>query len=177
MTAEGAANWVRQKARDFEALGPRILDLQHRAAVYANEAREAGEAEEAARARELVEHIGRLLRAHQGVANKLIVLAGTIPGLTSPATLGLVPIVIPLAMAGAVIALAGAMALIFRRVTAEERAVALLEQGKITAEEAIELAGSLEGGGGLLDGLLGIPRWLMLAAGAYVVWRLVDREA
>lgn len=178
MTAEGAAQWIREKAIQFEELGPKILDLQHRAAEYTAKARAAGDEAEAAGGRRLVESIGFLLRAHQSVLNQLTLIAGAIPGLVkSPVTLGIIPLVIPIAMAAAVIALAGAMALIFRRVTAEEKAVDLLEAGSITAVEAIELVKNIEGGGGLLEGLTGAPQLLLLAAAGYVVYRLVQRWA
>ncbi len=175
MTAEGAAQWVKDKAQAFEQLGPKILDLQHRAAEYTAKARAAGNEVEANGGRRVVEGIGELLKAHQSVSNNLELLAGAIPGLARTTALGVIPLVIPIALAAGVVALAGAMALIFRRVTAEERAVILLERGEITAAEAVELAKNLEGGGGMLEVLEGAPRVLLLVVVAYLGWRLVER--
>ncbi len=168
MTIQQALDWINAKGEKFALAGPEIHDGMHRAAVYAGTQPE-GSAERQD-AREMVERWGDLLRSHQNTLNRWEAVASRIPGLDG--NLGIVPVV-PLALAGTVIAIAVAMAVILRKLTAEERALKLLESGRITPAQAIELAENLEGGGGgLLGGLQSIP--VLLAAGA-VAFFLVRR--
>lgn len=160
---------MRNRGRAFRALDRRILDLQHRAAVYTG--RQPRDSSERKAGRALVESVGALLRSHQATLNRWDALASRLPFLTQGDGLGILPL-IPIALAGTVIAVAASMALIFRRVTAEERAVRLLERGQITAAEAIQLARQIEGGGRPLFG--GLPVWLIaLAVGGYFFYARV----
>ncbi|KKK98943.1 hypothetical protein LCGC14_2637700 [marine sediment metagenome] len=161
MTIDGALDWINAKGEEFARAGRRIHDGMHRAAVYAG-SRPAG-SEARAEARKTVERWGALLRAHQTALNRWEAVASKIPGLDG--SLGIIP-VIPIALAGTVIAIAVSMALLLRKLTAEERALKLLEQGRITPAEAIELAQNLEGGrmGFGLGSFGAVP--VLLAAGA-----------
>ena len=165
MTAGEAAEWLRTRARAFRTLDRKILDLQHRAAVYTG--KQPRESAERTAGRTLTESLGRLLRTHPTTLNRWDGLVARLPFLAPGDGLGVLP-VIPLALAGTVIAVAASMALIFRKVTAEERAVRLLERGSITPAEAVQLTRSIEGGG---RPLFGFPVWLLaLGVGGYFLW-------
>jgi len=166
MTPTEAGEWLRGRVRAFRVLDRSILDAQHRAAVYTG--RQERGSEKHAAGRQLVESLGGLLRGHQTTLNRWDALVDRLPFLAPDDTLGILP-VIPLAMAGTVVALAASMALIFRRVSAEERAVRALERGTITPAEAIALTREIEGGGRPLFG--GLPIGLLaVAAGAYFLF-------
>lgn len=159
MTAAEAAEWLRSRARAFRGLDRRILDTQHRAAVYS--ARQPAGSPERADAKKRVEGLGALLQLHQRTLNRWDALVSRLPFLAPDDALGILPL-IPLALAGTVLAVATSMALIFRRLSAEERAVRLLERGRITPAEAIQLTRQIEGGG---RALFGFPPLLLLALG------------
>lgn len=164
MSPGEAAEWLRSKAREFRGLGPRILDAQHRAAVVAGRLPQGSP--ERADARRLVVELGKSLTDHQTTLNRWDALVARLPFLAPDDALGILP-VIPLAVAGTVVAVATSMALIFRRLDAEERAVRLLERGRITPAEAVQLTRSIEGG---RRPLFGIPWWLIaLGVGGYFV--------
>lgn len=167
MTAGEAGEWLRTRGQAFRALDRKILDLQHRAAVYTG--RQPRDSPERKAGRTLVESLGSLLRSHQTTLNRWDALVSRLPFLAPDAGLGVLP-VIPVVMAATVIAVAASMALIFRKTTAEERAVRLLERGQITPAEAVQLARQIEGGGRALIGA--VPFWLMaLLVGGYLYVR------
>ena len=125
MTLSESLAWIRSKGREFRGLEVRILDGMHAAAVYTG-AQPPGSASHAA-GEALVDAMGVTLRAHQAVLNRWDLLTPDVPGglggvparfVRTPG-LGVVPILAP-AIAAAVIALAISMAIIFRRLTAEE---------------------------------------------------------
>lgn len=138
MNANAALSFVRGALQRFYDLGPKILDLQHKAALVSAKAGQAGNLELQRAAKASVVRIGALLRGHQDVINRWERIA---PGLTE-GRVG--AIVIPIAIAGVVIAIAIAMSTIFRRVTAEERALSLLERGDINAKEAAEIVAAID---------------------------------
>lgn len=163
MTIRDALDWINAKGQEFGRAHDRIVRGRERAARWAR-TRERGSAEREA-AGETVARWSKLLADHSAAMVRWQKIASRIPGLDG--NLGLIPVV-PIAMAGTVIAVALAMSVILRRVTAEERALALLESGRISPAEAIELAKNLEGGRSLMGGVgtgLGAVAPL-LAAGA-----------
>jgi hypothetical protein len=167
MTATESAGWIADRVDDFRALDRRILDLQHRAAVWT-----AGQLDGSslrAQGRDIVEALGGLLRFHQSTVNRLDQVAGALPDSWG---LGALPVVVPVAWAGAVIALAGAMAWIFRRVTAEERALELLEAGQVTPAEAIRIAEAVGRPPSLIGGApIQLATLAILAAGGWWLYR------
>lgn len=168
MSLDDALAWIRSRLAEFRNAGPRILDGQHAAAVYAGSLPDGSP--ERAEARKVVERWGALLRAHQDALNRWDALKDRLPALGQLGQLGAVPIVVPVAIAASVIAVAVSMQLILRRLTAEERALELLQQGRITAEQAVELAKNLEGGRSPVLGatLFGVPWWI--PAGLALAW-------
>lgn len=158
MTLNDALAYIQNKGREFAESGPRIHDGMHAAAVYAGSLPQGPDREEA---RKVVGRWGDLLRAQQTALNRWDALADRIPGLDG--MLGVFPVV-PVALAASVIAVAASIGIILRRLTAEERALRLLQQGRITPAQAVELAKNLEGKGPTAT-LFGMPAWLPIAAG------------
>lgn len=163
MSFADAMAWIEAKADEFNAAEPRILEGRSRAADVAR-ALPKGSIERA-EAGKIVERWSKMLRDFYTARNRYNAIASRVPGLEG---LGVLPVV-PLAVAAGVIAVAASMALILRKLTAEERALRLLERGRITPAEAIELAANIEGGRapglfGALGGQYVMP--LALAAGA-----------
>jgi len=89
-----------------------------------------------------------------------------VPGLEG---LGIVP-VIPLALAATVVAVAASMALVLRRLTAEERVLRSLERGTITPAQAVALAANIEGGKPGLLGAIGGGAMVPLALAGAAAW-------
>lgn len=161
--------WLRARWSAFVALEGTILDLQHRAAVAAAQARERGDQEGYAEGVATIRRLGELGRQHLQALDRLRELAGVVPGLQG---LGAFPLV-PLAWAAAVISVGTAVAWIFGRVGAEERVVRLLEAGRLTAGEARDILENIETSGpgqSLGDSL----RWVMLGLLGWVALRTVQ---
>jgi hypothetical protein len=104
--------------------------------------------------------------------NRWNAVAERVPGLEG---LGIVPVV-PIALAATVIAVAGSMALVLRRLTAEERIVRNLERGSITPAQAIELAANIEGGRPGLLGAIGGGALVPLALAGAAAWFFMGRR-
>lgn len=171
MTLQDALDWISAKGSEFGRAQGRIIQGRERAARWARTRAPGTEEREAAA--ETVDRWSKLLADHSAAMVRWQRVAGRIPGLDG--TLGLIPLV-PVAMAGTVIAVAVAMSLILRRVTAEERALALLESGKISPAEAIELARNLEGGRSLMGGVgAGFGAVVPLVAAGAVAFFLMRR--
>lgn len=169
MTIQDALDWINAKGEEFGKSHQRIMRGRERAASFARVLpRGSIEREQAG---VTVDRWSELLADQQRTMARWSRVASRIPGLDG--NLGIVP-VIPLALAGTVIAIAVSMAFILRRLTAEERALALLESGRITPAEAIELAENLEGGrmgvGFAIGGLLPL-----VAAGAVAFFLMRQR--
>ncbi len=161
MTIGEAMDWVRNRGREFGEARDRIVQGRERAAVVARSLPRGST--QRATAGKVVGRWSELLADHTRTFNRWNAVAARIPGLEG---LGVVPVV-PLALAGTVIAVAVSMAFILRRVTAEERALRLLERGRITPAQAVELAANIEGARPGLFGAIGAGNMIPLAlAGA-----------
>lgn len=156
MTATEAWAYVRGKWDEFTGLYPRLLDLQHRAAVAAAEARAAGRDAEADEARASLDRLAALVELHDDAVSRFEILA-TAVGLGA----------FPIAYAAAAIALAGIVALVFARFGAESRIVGLLEAGRLTPGEAERILAETEGGAGLFGGLRESLQWIALGLAAW----------
>jgi len=140
MTAQDALHYVKDRWEDFVNLYPQILDLQHRAAVQAYNAKEAGDFDTYNAARESISDLAALAQLHQKALADFSYLRAFVPGLGQ---------VVSLIWAGAVVALAGLVAFIFARFGAEQHVVNLLEQGKVTPEQAAAILAQTDRGGSL----------------------------
>ncbi len=165
-----AMDWVQRKGSEFNAAGPKILAGR---AAAANVARSLprGSPEERA-AGETVDRWSKLLADFYTTRNRWNAVANRVPGLEG---LGIVPVV-PIALAATVIAVAGSMALLLRRLTAEERIVRSLERGTLTPAQAVELAANIEGGKPGLLGAIGGGAMVPLALGAAALWFFMGRR-
>lgn len=163
--ASEAAAYISARVREFRALGPRLLTMQHQAALIAGRAKQAGDDAAYVEAQERRAELADVWRDWGAVMDRLDGLLAKVPGLGLP--------VIPLALAAAAVAIAGAMALIFRRATAAEEALDLVARGVLTPDEAERLA--RERGGGLFGGLADAAKYAALAVGLYFGLPLVAR--
>lgn len=172
MTAAEAVEWLKLKQAEFMVADRRITAGRSQAVEYARAQPEGSP--QRAKAHEVVERWSKLLQSYYTTRNNWNAVKGKIPGFGQ---LGAVPVVLTAAVATAVVAVAIAMALILRRLTAEERAMALLKSGRITPAQAIALATELEGGGGFIgSSIFGVPVWLLLAAGGAYVYTKYARK-
>ncbi len=118
----GALGYVRARWAAFVALSPKIIDLQHRAAVASHAYREAGRPIQADAARALIEELAKLQRVH----HKVVTWAES-----AGAAVGLGAVQIPIGIVGVSMA-AMLVAWAFRKYAAQERALVLLEDGVLT---------------------------------------------
>ncbi len=165
-----AMQWVQSKGSEFNAAGPRILAGRTAAANVAR-ALPRGSPERAT-AGETVNRWSKMLGDFYTTRNRWNAVAERVPGLEG---LGIVPVV-PIALAATVIAVAGSMALVLRRLTAEERIVRSLERGSITPAQAVELAANIEGGKPGLLGAIGGGALVPLALAGAAAWFFMGRR-
>ena len=159
----GATVYLQGKLNDFRALEPRLADMQHDAALLAAAARERdpSKVDEAMR---LVESIGTLRVEHGETLDRLNSLIESVPGLGLP--------IIPLALAATAIAIAASMAFIFRKVSSEEAALALIEKGLLTPDEARQLRAGI---GGVAANFSRIAQYGAIAIGLYFGLPIIAR--
>ena len=132
-SGENAAQYLRDRWDEFVGLQGHIVDLQHRAAVLAAEARERGDTATYDRARASIGVLGDLNVRHGQAVDHMREVASFVgvTGLGSYEGLGAIPV----AMIGAVTALALVVVWFFRAAELEERKLDLLEGGTVTVEE------------------------------------------
>lgn len=128
---EAAKEYLREKWTDFLAMGPRIIDLQHRAALISGAARERGDIAGAEEAKDEIRRLGELNKAHGwAVDTYQLERVGERLGL------GAWPVV---AGALAYSGLAAVMLWAFRAYSYSERKLDLIEQGVLTPDQAAAL--------------------------------------
>lgn len=125
----GALAYVREKWAAFEALSPKIIDLQHRAALAKQSYESMGRQTQADAARLLILQLAKLQQVHHAVLSWAEGAANA---------LGLGAVQIPLGVAGVTVA-ALLVAWIFRKYEAQEKALDLLESGVLTPEQFNQL--------------------------------------
>lgn len=125
----GALEYIREKWAAFESLSPRIIDLQHRAALAKQSYEQQGKPTQAAAAREIILQLAKLQQVHHSVLTW---------GSNAAAAVGLGAIQIPIGVAGVSI-VALLVAWVFRKYAAQERALELLEAGVLTPEQFRQL--------------------------------------
>ena len=163
------AGFLQGAYQAFVALGPKILNLQHRAALAKQAATQRGDAAAAALADRTLRELGDLLIFHQQTENRLDAIVAYIPGL------GAFPL-IPIAIVASVVGVAAAVALVFRLFNPLERMVEdVLERPDLTVAEQSQLIESIGGasamGGGMFAGLGDAARWIVLGVGAWAAWQ------
>lgn len=126
-TPSQALEWLKSRARKILKLEARIVDLQHKAALLAGRAREAGRPELEEQAKDAIRALGQLNQAWTPVADRLQYIFSE---------MGLAGIPVPAYLAGAVVATATAAYLLIRKVNQQDQLLQLVEDGVISAEEA-----------------------------------------
>lgn len=153
--AQTSAKYLNGVLTRFRKLGPQLLDLMHRAAEISAQARQDGDTARYETAQETLMRLRDVRATWIRLSTQVDRYVDLVPGL------GAIPVV-PIAYAAAIVALAGSVAAILRKSTAEEAVIKQLEKGSITPEEATELVRHIEGGG-KPPGVLGdIPQWVGL---------------
>lgn len=142
MDKEGAARAIQSDSRKFRNHGAKLRALMQRAARAKLAATAAGDEDKATQAGALVVSLGRLNHDWGQARDRLDSLLDKIPGLGIP--------VIPIVYGATAIALAGTMAAIFRRTTAQERLLRLIETEQLTPAEAERLGIEADAGTGPL---------------------------
>ncbi len=132
--ARRAADWIKGAIRKFLNLEQTLALEMHQAAQLEGAARAAGRLQQAEDAKRVREAAFALLLDYDAVKTRLEDLLARIPGL------GVIPVLVLIASGAAIIALAGAMAAIFRRESAQEKALDLVAAGVITPQEAEKFA-------------------------------------
>lgn len=137
-TNEFAAKaYIRDRWSDFLHLSPKIIDLQHRAALLAGRFREAGDTVREAQAKDVISALGKLNVAH-GKAVDMFHLEGIgeALGLSGYRGLGALPVI-----AGAIAFSSLALLVLwaFRSYDAQSRKLDLIEAGVLTPAEAAAL--------------------------------------
>lgn len=143
--ARSAAGWIDTKIREFFDLERRLGIEFHQAAQLEAAARAAGNLSAEAEANRTRNAAFELILDYDRVKGRLEALIERVPGL------GAIPVLVLIAAGAAIIAVAAAMAAIFRRATAQEAALELIAGGVLTPEEAAQL--KLERSGALFSGL------------------------
>ncbi len=132
-----AGEYVERNVSKLSALTTKLAQMQHRAAVILGTARRAGDTETEREAQASFNRIAALRielgRARDRYDAMRGLIPGWLPGLGNPLP------VIPIAVGASVIALAAAMYAIFRKTSAQEQILNMLERGQITHAEAERL--------------------------------------
>lgn len=164
---EDPEGFIRRQWSRFVDLGPRIQDLQHRAAVLAGEAKRRGDLERHRLAKEVIRKLGRLREIHGKVLERVAGMADAL-GIENTGV-GAIPFVAPMAVG----ALALVVLWVFRSYAAQERKLDMIEAGTLTPEQAAELdPGSPPAqAAGLIGEATGLLKW---AALGLVVWAALD---
>lgn len=169
-SVDAAADFLRARWDDFLALSPRIIDLQHRAAVLAASARTAGDDYLADQARAVIDNLAGLQRLHDGAVNRMRDIASFVGLAGAWGIVGAGLGAIPLAQVSVVTGLALLVVWFFRAFEAESRKLDLIEEGVLTPEQAAALnVGPAPAG--VLGGLSRVG-WVLVAGLA--AWALLE---
>lgn len=158
-----AIAYLRSKWDDFLRLSPRIIDLQHRAAVLAAQARERGDLEEYAQARARVEDLAELQRKHDAAVRTMETVRDYV-GLSGYRGLG----AIPFAYVAVITGLALTVVWFFRAFDAQAEMLEAIERGDLTPEQAVAISQGVGAAPGqIVGGLANVAKYAAFAALAY----------
>ena len=165
---DDAVDYLRARWGAFVNATPRIIDLQHRAAVFAYHAQQRGDVAGAETARDIIRKLGNINQVHGTLVDRMQQVAHVvgIGGLSSYAGLGAIPAV----HVTVVTLIAAGVAWFFRAAGLEERRLELLEAGHDPSAIAMMGAGPAP----LVAGLGGLARWVVLGIVAWGAYQLVQ---
>ena len=155
-TLSDAAEYLRDRWEDFLGLSPRIIDLQHRAALARQGHVAQGETAKADAARALILELGRLNVIHGKIVDHFAELAPYV---------GLGAVAVPVFLAAAFSTAAIAVLWFFRKMDIQEQALDLLEAGVLTEAGFLEMNEGL--GASPLRETMGLAK---LALWAFFAW-------
>lgn len=159
-----AIAYLRSKWEDFLRLSPRIIDLQHRAAVTAAEARERGDLETYKQARARVEDLAELQRKHDTAVRTMETVRDYV-GLSGYRGLG----AIPFAQVAVITGLALTVVWFFRAFDAQAEMLDAIERGDLTPEQAVAISQGVGAAPGqILGGVANVAKYAAFAALAYL---------
>lgn len=164
--ADKAGSYLSMYSRFFLSLEPKILEWQHRAAIAAGKYKAEGRPELAELAKDVIRELGALNIAYGRARDDLVALIQKVPGLGAP-------VLVPVAYAAAVITLAATVAAIFRKATAQEQMLEMLEAGTLTPEEAARLKIQGAAPGGPFTDLANAGKWLTVGLGIFLAYQYV----
>lgn len=164
--ASEAAEYVKAKWREFEQLGGKLGVMQQQAVKVIRAAQAEGDTKTEQEARNLLVEIGRIRLEWGKQRERALAWKAKVPGLGA--------IIVPLAIAGAVIAAAAAVALLFRRTTASEKTLDALAAGVLTPSQAQALERARRPG--LLGGLADTAKWVALAVGGALLIPIIAKR-
>ena len=172
LSREGPARaYIREKWAEFLGLGPRIIDMQHRAALAAGAARERGDTQSYEQARDVIRKLGALHVAHgKAIDSYNLEGVGEALGLAGYQGLGAVPVVGALVFSSLALVVLWA----FRSLEAESRKLDLIEAGILTPAEAAALDPG-PAPGQLLGGLTELGKLALWAALAYFAFQIATQ--
>lgn len=161
-----AWGWLEGTVREFAQFGPRIRDLQHRAAGEAFRAKERGDFEGHAEGQAVIRRLHTLYDRWDRV-NTTLQRWNLQPDLGA----ALAPWIYLGVGAGTVVATAASVAWVLARYGAEARIVELLAQERLTADEAARLLAETEGADPF--GSLGrVASTVLLVGGLFLAWQV-----
>jgi len=163
-----AAQWIREKWGVFVALEPEILNLQHRAAMAAAAAKQAGDELRYDMGRVIITDLGELSKLHGKVVDKVTELSGYLGLNLGGYQLG--AIAVPVAVALTFATIATVMLWLMQRLDLQRRLVEGLEAGTLTHADLAALEDKAPGGD-VLGTTLGIGK---LALVAFIGWLLLQ---
>lgn len=129
-SVEAAKQYLRARWTEFLALGPRIIDLQHEAALVAQRARARGDAAGEAAAKQEILRLGEMNKAHGWAIDTY-----NLKEVGQALGLGAVPVAGALAFSSIALVVLWA----FRAYAASAEKLRLIEAGVLTPEQAAQL--------------------------------------
>lgn len=165
-TADDAAAYLSGKLDAFLALGPHIVDLEHRAAAASYAAKQAGDTARADQLKALIPKLSELHGEWLRTMDRWDAIRAAVPGLGAW--------IIPVAWAAAVIVVASAAVIIFAKSDALTLAIQGLENGTLTPEQFRQYmdAANRKAGPGVWDGLNSAMKTGAVVLGIFVAYRV-----
>lgn len=158
--------FIADKLREFDAAGPKLRALMHRAALGVVAARQANKPDAVAEFTRRREAIASLFKLHGVTSDKLASVRAWLR------EQGFGAIVVPVLVAGAAVAAAASITYVLRETGLEAKRLELLEKGVLTPEQLTQL--NRESKPSLVNvDLKGVAPWLI--GGALLWWWVRSR--
>lgn len=150
-----AEEYLDEVGADFRSLEGRIIDMQHRAAIVAGRAREAGRTADYETGIDIIRKLGQINQDYDTARGTWANVRRWVPGLG----------VVPFFLVAIVTGLAAVVAAIFRQAAVEEHRLELLENGLLTPAELVQIQR------GAPAGLAALAPLLVAGGVAFALWK------